>query len=139
MFNKNSPIGIFDSGLGGLTVFFIAGHVAAVLLDRNAHFRAVDVVVPYASAWRPTAIAAGVVALWFLIAVEGTALAPGVSAVPYVAGGSRTISSFPVCPRRSRSVSISTVPLTLTLTRFGDWAVTRSPAACVELALASRI
>jgi sulfoxide reductase heme-binding subunit YedZ len=61
--------------LGGLTVFFIAGHVAAVLLDRNAHFRAVDVVVPYASAWRPTAIAAGVVALWFLIAVEGTALA----------------------------------------------------------------
>ena len=61
--------------LGGLTVFFIAGHVAAVLADSNAHFRVLDVFVPYAGAWRPTAIAAGVVALWFLVAVEGTALA----------------------------------------------------------------
>lgn len=61
--------------LAGLTVFFVAGHLAALLADRHAHFRALDVLVPYASSWRPTAIAVGVVALWLLVAVEGTALA----------------------------------------------------------------
>lgn len=61
--------------LAGLTVFFVAGHLATLLADRHAHFRALDVLVPYASSWRPTAIAVGVVALWLLVAVEGTALA----------------------------------------------------------------
>ena len=61
--------------LAGLTVFFLAGHLTTLLADRHAGFRLVDVFVPYAGSWRPTAIAAGVVALWLLLAVEGTSLA----------------------------------------------------------------
>jgi sulfoxide reductase heme-binding subunit YedZ len=61
--------------LAGLTVFFLAGHLATLLADSHAKFRVLDVLVPYASTWRPTAIAAGVVAFWLLLAVEGTALA----------------------------------------------------------------
>jgi DMSO/TMAO reductase YedYZ heme-binding membrane subunit len=61
--------------LGGLTLFFLAGHLGALLADRHAHFRVVDVVVPFASTWRPTAVALGIAAAWLLIAVEGTALA----------------------------------------------------------------
>ena len=61
--------------LAGLTVFFLAGHLGSLLADSHAHFRLVDVLVPYSSSWRPTAIAVGIVAAWLLIAVEGTALA----------------------------------------------------------------
>lgn len=61
--------------LAGLTFFFIAGHLATLLFDSYAHFRLVDLFVPMASSWKPTAIAVGVVALWILIAVELTALA----------------------------------------------------------------
>jgi sulfoxide reductase heme-binding subunit YedZ len=61
--------------LGGLTIFFLAGHLGALLADRHAHFRVVDVLVPFSSTWRPTAIAVGIVAAWLLLAVEGTALA----------------------------------------------------------------
>ncbi len=61
--------------LAGLTLFFLAGHLGTLLADRHAHFRALDVLVPFASTWRPTAIAVGIVALWLLLAIEGTALA----------------------------------------------------------------
>ena len=61
--------------LAGLTFFFIAGHLVTLLFDSYAHFRPLDLVVPFASTWRPTAIAVGVVALWLLVAVEVTALA----------------------------------------------------------------
>jgi len=61
--------------LAGLTAFFIAGHLAALLADRHVNFGVLDVLVPYASAWRPTAVAAGVVAFWLFLAVESTSLA----------------------------------------------------------------
>jgi len=61
--------------LAGLTVFFLTGHLATLLADSHAQIRVVDVLVPYSSTWRPTAIAAGVAAFWLLLAVEGTALA----------------------------------------------------------------
>jgi sulfoxide reductase heme-binding subunit YedZ len=61
--------------LAGLTFFFVAGHLMTLLFDSYAKFRLVDLVVPYAGTWRPTAIAVGVVALWLLVAVEVTALA----------------------------------------------------------------
>ena len=61
--------------LAGLTIFFLAGHLGSLLADRSVHFRVVDVLVPYASTWRPTAIAVGVVAIYVLVAVEVTALA----------------------------------------------------------------
>ena len=61
--------------LAGLTIFFLAGHLGALLVDQSVHFRPVDVLVPYASSWRPTAVAIGVVGVWALIAVMATALA----------------------------------------------------------------
>jgi len=61
--------------LAGLTAFFLAGHLVTLLGDRYMDFSAADILVPYASSWRPTAIAAGVVALWLFVAVELTALA----------------------------------------------------------------
>jgi sulfoxide reductase heme-binding subunit YedZ len=71
---RNATILAMHRWMAGLTLFFIAGHLATLLLDSYTHFRPADFVVPYASVWRPTAVAVGVVALWSLVAVELTAL-----------------------------------------------------------------
>ena len=61
--------------LAGLTIFFIAGHLVTLLFDTYAKLRVVDLLVPYSSSWRPSALAIGIVALYLLVAVEVTALA----------------------------------------------------------------
>ena len=61
--------------LGGLTVAFVAAHLAALVADSYAHFGLADLAIPYASQWRPGAVALGVVATWCLVAVELTSLA----------------------------------------------------------------
>ena len=61
--------------LGGLTVVFVGAHLAALVADNYTHFGLADLVVPYASGWRPGAVALGVVAMWLLVAVELTSLA----------------------------------------------------------------
>jgi hypothetical protein len=61
--------------LGGLTIAFTGVHVAALVADSYVHFDVVDVLVPFASEWRPGAVAFGVVALWAFAAVETTSLA----------------------------------------------------------------
>jgi DMSO/TMAO reductase YedYZ heme-binding membrane subunit len=61
--------------LASLTVFFIAGHLMTLLFDTYAKLRVVDLLVPYSSSWRPSALAIGIVALYLLVAVELTALA----------------------------------------------------------------
>ena len=60
--------------LGGLAVTFTVVHVAALVADATVRFRAIDVLVPFASSWRPGAVALGVVGAWLLAAVEGTSL-----------------------------------------------------------------
>jgi DMSO/TMAO reductase YedYZ heme-binding membrane subunit len=60
--------------LGGLTVGFVAVHLGALVADSFVHFGPVDLLVPYASHWRPSAVAFGVVALWLLAAVEVSSL-----------------------------------------------------------------
>jgi DMSO/TMAO reductase YedYZ heme-binding membrane subunit len=60
--------------LGGLAVTFTVIHVASLIADTTVRFRAIDVLVPFASSWRPGAVALGVVAVWLLIAVESTSL-----------------------------------------------------------------
>jgi DMSO/TMAO reductase YedYZ heme-binding membrane subunit len=60
--------------LGGLAVVFTAVHIVAIVGDSYVHFGIVDVLVPFASAWNPPAVALGVVALYLLIAVEVTSL-----------------------------------------------------------------
>lgn len=60
--------------LGGLAVTFTVIHIAALIADTTVRFRALDVLVPFASSWRPGAVALGVVAMWLLAAVESTSL-----------------------------------------------------------------
>lgn len=61
-------------GLSALAVVFVGVHVAGAIADSYVHFGAADVLVPFASSWRPIAIAWGVVGLYLLIAVEATSL-----------------------------------------------------------------
>jgi DMSO/TMAO reductase YedYZ heme-binding membrane subunit len=60
--------------LGGLAVVFVAVHVGAILLDSYVPFSPVQVLVPFASSWHPTAVAWGIVGLYLLAAVEITSL-----------------------------------------------------------------
>jgi len=61
--------------LGGLATIFVAVHVLAILADSYVHFTLWSVLVPFASSWRPSAVAWGVVSLYLLLAVELTSLA----------------------------------------------------------------
>jgi len=60
--------------LASLTFAFVGVHVVTLLLDTYARLRVPEVLLPFASSWRPTALAVGIVALYLLIAVELTAL-----------------------------------------------------------------
>jgi hypothetical protein len=73
---KGAPAWLLDSHrfLGGLTLAFTSLHVAALVADDYVDFAAVDVLLPFASHWRPAAVAWGVVALHLLIAIEVTSL-----------------------------------------------------------------
>ena len=61
--------------LGGLAVTFTGIHLAGLLLDTYIRFDLLDLLVPFASTWRPGAVAWGVVAVWLLLAVQATSLA----------------------------------------------------------------
>jgi DMSO/TMAO reductase YedYZ heme-binding membrane subunit len=60
--------------LGGLAVIFTAGHVGALVADSFVTFDVGDVLIPMASAWKPGAVAWGVVAMWLMVAIEVTSL-----------------------------------------------------------------
>ncbi|MEM9714122.1 MAG: hypothetical protein AAGA17_18015 [Actinomycetota bacterium] len=61
--------------LGGLGLAFTVVHLAALVADNYVHFDLADLLVPMASEWRPVPVALGVVAFWFLVAVELSSLA----------------------------------------------------------------
>jgi predicted ferric reductase len=61
--------------LGGLALTFTGIHLAALLLDTYIQFDVLDLLVPFAAAWRPGAVAWGVVAIYLLVAVQATSLA----------------------------------------------------------------
>jgi methionine sulfoxide reductase heme-binding subunit len=61
--------------LGGLALIFTGIHVTALVLDSYVHFGLAELLVPFASAWHPVAVAWGVIGLYLLIAVELTSLA----------------------------------------------------------------
>lgn len=60
--------------IGTLTVVFTAVHVLALVLDSYVHFGPVEVLVPFASTWRPAAVAWGVIATYLLVAVQLTSV-----------------------------------------------------------------
>jgi len=59
---------------GGLTIAFTLGHVGALVGDSFVPFGWADVLIPFASEWRSTAVAWGVIAMWLLVAIELTSL-----------------------------------------------------------------
>ncbi len=60
--------------LGGLSVVFTGIHLAGLMLDSFVEFSWADLLVPFASEWRPVPVALGVLGLYLLVAVEGTSL-----------------------------------------------------------------
>ena len=60
--------------LGGLTVAFVAVHVGALLVDRYVPFTPEQVLVPFATHWKPGPVAWGIAAFYLLVAVEVTSL-----------------------------------------------------------------
>lgn len=61
--------------LGGLSLVFVAIHVAALTADKYVDFGLPQVLLPFASHWRPGAVAWGIVAMYLVVAVEVTSLA----------------------------------------------------------------
>lgn len=60
--------------LGALSVTFVAVHLAGLALDGYVHFGVSELLVPFASSWRPAAVAWGVVGFYLLVAIEATSL-----------------------------------------------------------------
>lgn len=60
--------------LGGLAVLFTFVHAAALVADGTVHFELTQIVIPLTSRWHPVAVAWGVLALYLLLAIEGTSL-----------------------------------------------------------------
>ena len=73
---RPSPAWLLDLHrfLGGASVVFTLVHVVALMADSYVSFGLTDVLVPYASAWKPGAVAAGVVAFYLLVAVQLTSM-----------------------------------------------------------------
>jgi predicted ferric reductase len=61
--------------LGGIATLFVTIHLLALVADGYVGFGLADLLVPFASSWRPGAVAWGVLALYLLVAVELTSLA----------------------------------------------------------------
>jgi hypothetical protein len=61
--------------LGGLAALFVAVHLGGLVADGYIHFGPAELLVPLASAWKPVAVAWGIVAFYLLLAVELTSLA----------------------------------------------------------------
>ena len=60
--------------LGGLTVSFTAIHIVALVADSYVHFGFAEIVIPFASEWKPGAVAWGIISMYLLIAVQGSSL-----------------------------------------------------------------
>jgi DMSO/TMAO reductase YedYZ heme-binding membrane subunit len=60
--------------LGGLALLFVVTHIGALSFDSFVGFDWDGLLVPYASSWRPGAVAWGISAAYLLVAVEVTSL-----------------------------------------------------------------
>jgi predicted ferric reductase len=74
---KPAPAWVLDLHrfLGGLAVAFTGVHMVGLFLDTHSNFGLAQLLVPFTSSWRPSAVALGVVAMYLLLAVELTSLA----------------------------------------------------------------
>jgi DMSO/TMAO reductase YedYZ heme-binding membrane subunit len=72
---KNAWLLAMHRWLASLTFVFAGVHLVTLLFDTYADLRIADLLVPFASSWRPTALAVGILALYLLVAIEATAIA----------------------------------------------------------------
>ena len=74
---KPAPSWVLDVHrfLGGLTVVFVGVHLVGLAADQFIGFGPVELLVPFASSYKPAAVALGVVGLYLLLAIEITSLA----------------------------------------------------------------
>ena len=74
---KQRPAWMLDlhRGLAGLTIGFVAIHLVALVADSYVEFTVADLVIPFASDWKPIPVALGVLAAWLLVIVQATSLA----------------------------------------------------------------
>jgi sulfoxide reductase heme-binding subunit YedZ len=61
--------------LGTLTIVFVIVHVGAIWLDSFVKFTPTQLAVPFASSWRPHAVAWGIFATYLLLAIQITSWA----------------------------------------------------------------
>jgi hypothetical protein len=61
--------------LGTLTIVFVAGHVGAIWADSFVKFGPRQLFVPFASTWKPHAVAWGIVSTYLLVAIQTTSWA----------------------------------------------------------------
>jgi predicted ferric reductase len=60
--------------LGGVSVLYVGAHVGSLVADSYVHFDARSIFVPFASSWRPLAVAWGVASMYVLVCIEATSL-----------------------------------------------------------------
>ena len=60
--------------IAGLSFAFLGVHVGLLLVDSYIGFSPAALAVPFASHWRPAAVAWGILAVYLLIAIEATSL-----------------------------------------------------------------
>lgn len=60
--------------LAGTAVAFTGVHLVGLVADTYVHFGVADLLVPFASQWKPWPVALGVVSLYLLLAVEVSSL-----------------------------------------------------------------
>ena len=76
-----------------LSLSFVAGHVAGLLVDPTISFSVLDVGVGFTSSYRPVQVALGAAAMWLIVAVLGsTALSVR---LPYATWRNLHFLSFP--------------------------------------------
>jgi DMSO/TMAO reductase YedYZ heme-binding membrane subunit len=73
---KPSPAWTLDlhRHLGALTMVFLGIHLAALAGDSFTEWTVADLAVPYATTWKPGPVAWGIIAGWFLLAVQVSSL-----------------------------------------------------------------
>jgi DMSO/TMAO reductase YedYZ heme-binding membrane subunit len=73
---KPSPAWTLDlhRHLGALTMVFLGIHLAALVGDSFMEWTVADLAVPYATSWKPGPVAWGIIAGWFLLAVQVSSL-----------------------------------------------------------------
>ena len=66
------------SALAATTVMLVVAHLTAIALDRYAHVGWMGALVPWRSAYRPSPVALGTLALWLMILVGASAGLAGI-------------------------------------------------------------